>query len=146
MLNPLLRPDQMEREFFDLGQQLGLHVADTDAFCASFLRRRDIREVMVLLNISVDFAQWLEIVARLKDVIRAGGNTITSSAPMAPATCSRCVGLVVPMPTLPPVCTVRYVLRPPVPGTSLTVTLYNLPRIESNRSFHTSPMASTNIR
>ena len=56
-------------QFFDLGQQLGLHLTYIHTFFFGFRRRGDAGQVVVCLDVRADFAQGQEAVTGLKDVV-----------------------------------------------------------------------------
>ncbi len=51
-----LRLDHVQRELLDLGQQLGLHFAYADAVFFYFSFGWDIGQMMISLDVGIDFA------------------------------------------------------------------------------------------
>ena len=65
--------DHVQRELLDFSQQLGLHVAQADALLTDFGFGRDVGQVSVLGNVSGNFAERFQAVARSEDVVRPWG-------------------------------------------------------------------------
>ena len=65
--------NQVQCQLLDLGQQLRLNVGDTVTFLLDFHFARDLRQVPVLPDEAVDFAQRTEAIAGPEDIIRPRG-------------------------------------------------------------------------
>ena len=65
--------DHVERELFDLCQELGFHFADAHALLFHFIGGWDIGQMVIGFDIGGDFGEWLQFVARIEDVVGAGG-------------------------------------------------------------------------
>src|SRR5579872_3572276 len=68
-----VKPDEMQRQLLDLGEQLRLHVADAHSIDGDFLTRGDAGQVMILFDEGRKAGERKEPVAGFEDGVRPAG-------------------------------------------------------------------------